>query len=62
MTDPLFAFFDIGLVFALALGLAIWQLVVLKRGMRRDRAAAEAAARAGIAEEPGRGEREGGPS
>lgn len=37
MTDPLFAAFDIGLVFALALGLAIWQLVVLRRGMRRDR-------------------------
>ena len=45
MTDPLFAFFDIGLVFALAVGLAIWQLVVLKRGIRRDRA--EAAARRG---------------
>ena len=45
MTDPLFAFCDIGLVFALALGLAIWQLVVLKRGIRRDRA--EAAARRG---------------
>ena len=39
MTDPLFAVFDIGLVFALALGLAIWQLVVLRRGIRRDRAA-----------------------
>ncbi|WP_187273561.1 MULTISPECIES: hypothetical protein [unclassified Methylobacterium] len=39
MTDPLFAVFDIGLVFALALGLAIWQLVSLRRGMRRDRAA-----------------------
>ncbi|GJD44321.1 hypothetical protein AFCDBAGC_2188 [Methylobacterium cerastii] len=37
MTDPLFAVFDIGLVFAL--GLAIWQLVSLRRGMRRDRAA-----------------------
>lgn len=43
MSDRLFAAFDIGLVFALALGLAIWQLVVLKRGLRRDRAAAEAA-------------------
>lgn len=40
MSDPLFAVFDIGLVFALALGLAIWQLVVLKRSIRRDRAAA----------------------
>ena len=38
MNDSLFAFFDIGLVFALGLGLAIWQLVVLKRGIRRDRA------------------------
>ena len=41
MTDPVFAVFDIGLVFALALGLAIWQLLVLKRGLRRDRARAE---------------------
>ncbi|MDR7036355.1 MULTISPECIES: hypothetical protein [Methylobacterium] len=40
MSDPLFAFFDIGLVFALALGAAIWQLVVLKRSIRRDREAA----------------------
>ena len=39
MTDPLFAAFDIGLIFALALGLAIWQLVSLRRSMRRDRAA-----------------------
>jgi len=37
MTDPLFAAFDIGLVFAFALGLAIWQLVALRRSMRRDR-------------------------
>lgn len=44
MTDPLFAVFDIGLVFGLALGLAIWQLVVLKRSIRRDKA--EAAERA----------------
>jgi hypothetical protein len=43
MTDPLFAAFDIGLVFALAPGLATWQLVVLKRGIRRDRAAAQRA-------------------
>lgn len=35
MSDRLFAAFDIGL--------AIWQLVVLKRGLRRDRSAAEAA-------------------
>ncbi|WP_375464914.1 hypothetical protein [uncultured Methylobacterium sp.] len=43
MSNPLFAAFDIGLVFALGLGLAIWQLVVLKRGIRRDRATADAA-------------------
>lgn len=51
MTDPLFAFFDIGLVFALALGLALWQLVVLKRGIRRDRD--QAAARAEPPDPPG---------
>jgi hypothetical protein len=43
VSDPFFAALDIGLVFALALGLALWQLVALRRGMRRDR---EAAARA----------------
>ena len=43
MSDGLFAALDIGLVFALALGGAIWQLVVLRRGIRRDRA--EAASR-----------------
>jgi hypothetical protein len=37
VSDSLFAALDIGLVFALALGLAIWQLVVLKRGIRADR-------------------------
>ncbi|GJD29583.1 hypothetical protein PMNALOAF_0818 [Methylobacterium adhaesivum] len=37
MSDSLFAALDIGLVFALALGLAIWQLMVLKRGIRADR-------------------------
>ena len=42
MSDPFFAALDIGLVFALALGLAVWQLVALKRGMRRDREAARA--------------------
>lgn len=50
MSDGLFAAFDIGLVFALALGLAIWQLIVLKRGIRRDRA--EAAARAQASQPP----------
>lgn len=47
MTDSLFAAFDIGLVFALALGLAIWQLVSLRRGMRRDREAAAKVEREG---------------
>ena len=37
MTDPIFAVFDIGLVFSIPIGLAIWQLVVLKRSIRRDR-------------------------
>ncbi|NEU11068.1 hypothetical protein G3T14_02840 [Methylobacterium sp. BTF04] len=41
MSDPLFAFFDIGLVFALAIGLALWQLLVLKRSIRRDRQMAD---------------------
>lgn len=40
MSDGLFAALDIGLIFALALGGAIWQLVVLRRGIRRDRAEA----------------------
>ncbi|WP_200912703.1 hypothetical protein [Methylobacterium sp. Leaf99] len=43
MSDSLFAALDIGLVFAVALGLAIWQLVALKRGIRRDREAASRA-------------------
>jgi hypothetical protein len=47
VTDPLFAVFNIGLVFALALGLAIWQLVVLRRGMRRDSEPARTAEREG---------------
>lgn len=44
MTDPTFGFVDIGLAFGLVLGLAIWQLVVVKRSIRRDKA--EAAERA----------------
>lgn len=51
MSDHLFAAFDIGLVFAIAFGLAIWQLVAVKRSIRRDREAAERA-RAGEAREP----------
>ncbi|HEX8417842.1 MAG TPA: hypothetical protein VF641_09585 [Methylobacterium sp.] len=49
MTDALYGVVDIGLAFGLVLGLAIWQLVVLKRSIGRDKAEAEAAARA----EPG---------
>ncbi|GJE17038.1 hypothetical protein [Methylobacterium marchantiae] len=49
MSDHLFAAFDIGLVFALALGLAIWQLVVVKRGIRKDR---DEAARRAAADDP----------
>ena len=43
MTDPIFAVFDIGLVFSIPIGLAIWQLVVLKRSIRRDREEAQRA-------------------
>ncbi|WP_227440060.1 hypothetical protein [Methylobacterium sp. W2] len=37
MSDRLFAAFDIGLVFALALGLALWQLIVVRRSIAKDR-------------------------
>ncbi|APT31572.1 hypothetical protein MCBMB27_02281 [Methylobacterium phyllosphaerae] len=37
MSDGLFAAFDIGLVFALAFGVGIWQLIVVRRSIRRDR-------------------------
>ncbi|MDP4002911.1 hypothetical protein [Methylobacterium sp. NEAU K] len=37
MSDRLFAAFDIGLAFALALGLGLWQLVAVRRSIRRDR-------------------------
>ncbi|MGH1589132.1 hypothetical protein [Methylobacterium sp. P5_C11] len=37
MSDGLFAAFDIGLVFALALGLGLWQLLAVRRSIRRDR-------------------------
>lgn len=40
MSDPLFGVLDIGLAFGLVLGLALWQLAVLRRGIRRDREAA----------------------
>ncbi|WP_279601626.1 hypothetical protein [Methylobacterium sp. J-072] len=38
MSDSLFAAFDIGLVFALALGLGLWQLIAVRRSIRHDRA------------------------
>ncbi|MGU3402582.1 hypothetical protein [Methylobacterium brachiatum] len=38
MSDGLFAAFDIGLVFALALGIGLWQLIAVRRSIRRDRA------------------------
>jgi hypothetical protein len=41
MSDGLFAAFDIGLVFAIAFGLGIWQLVAVRRSIRADRARAE---------------------
>lgn len=47
MSEHLFGFVDIGLAFAVAFGLAIWQLVAVRRSIRRDR---EEAARAGTRE------------
>lgn len=41
MSDGLFAAFDIGLVFALALGIGLWQLIAVRRSIRRDRARAD---------------------
>ncbi|WP_273558474.1 hypothetical protein [Methylobacterium sp. NMS14P] len=37
MSDRLFVAFDIGLVFALALGIGVWQLTAVRRSIRRDR-------------------------
>ena len=37
MSDRLFAAFDIGLVFAVAFGVGIWQLIAVRRSIRRDR-------------------------
>lgn len=37
MSDHGFAALDIGLAFGLVLALAIWQLVRVKRSIRRDR-------------------------
>ncbi|MER2196226.1 hypothetical protein [Methylobacterium brachiatum] len=38
MSDGLFAAFDIGLVFDLAFGIGLWQLIAVQRSIRRDRA------------------------
>lgn len=43
MSDHLFAAFDLGLVFVVAFGLGIWQLVSVRRSIRRDRDAARGA-------------------
>ena len=37
MSNSLFAAFDIGLVFVLAFGLGLWQLLAVHRSIRRDR-------------------------
>ena len=42
MGDPLFAAFDLGLVVAVAFGLGLWQLVAVRRSIRRDREKAQA--------------------
>ncbi|GJE62654.1 hypothetical protein [Methylobacterium trifolii] len=49
MSDGLFAAFDIGLVFALAFGLALWQLVAVRRSIRRDRTPRRTAQLRGLA-------------
>jgi hypothetical protein len=38
VSDGLFSAFDIGLAFALAFGIGLWQLIAVRRSMRRDRA------------------------
>ena len=40
MNNPLAGAVEIGLAFAIALGLATWQLVAVKRSIRRDKAEA----------------------
>lgn len=45
MSDPLFGVVDIGLAFALAVGLGIWQLIAVRRSIRRDRDIAAKATR-----------------
>ena len=41
MSDHAFGAIDIGLAFALVLGLAIWQLVAVRRSIGRDRKGTE---------------------
>ncbi|GJD94603.1 hypothetical protein [Methylobacterium iners] len=50
MSEAFYGVFEILLAFGLVLGIAIWQLVVLKRSIRRDKA--EAAARSRQADPP----------
>ena len=40
MSNNLFALFELGLVLLLAFGLAIWQLVAVRRSIKRDQEAA----------------------
>lgn len=42
MSESLYGVVEVGLAFALILGLAIWQLIAVKRSIRRDKAEAEA--------------------
>lgn len=37
MSDGLFAVLDLGLVVVAVFGLAVWQLIVVRRSIRRDR-------------------------
>ncbi len=46
MGDSLFAAFDLGLVFLVAFGLGLWQLVAVRRSIRGDRERTEAERRA----------------
>ncbi|WP_156383896.1 hypothetical protein [Methylobacterium sp. Leaf456] len=41
MSDHGFAALDIGLAFGVILGIAVWQLVRVKRSIRRDREKAQ---------------------
>ena len=37
MSDGLFAMLDLGLAFAVVFGLGLWQLIAIRRSIRRDR-------------------------